>query len=121
MNSSRIARFVRCWFAEWEAEPIRYGRASHVLHYLIEQRPEEAWVRILALVAQAKAESLDLVAAGPLEDLLYWHGRAMLERVEVAAFADARFASCLSGVWGHTRFEPFVYAQVQRIIHSSKA
>jgi hypothetical protein len=121
MNPQRMARFVRKWFAEWEAKPARYGRASRILTHLIEERPDEAWVRILALVAGAKTESLGYVGAGPLEDLLSEHGPTMLDRVETTAGINARFAACLACVWGNIRFEPSVYATVQRIIHASKA
>ena len=100
---------------------MRYGRASQTLTYLIEERPDEAWVRILALIDQAKTESLGYIGAGPLEDILSRHGHAMLERVEAAVAVDARFASCLASVWGDTRFEPSIFTDVQRIIRTSTA
>jgi len=111
-----MARFVRKWLSEWETEPPRYGRASQILNHLIDTKPDEAWERILALISEAKPESLCYVAAGPLEDLLSHHGPTMIERIEALAASDPRFLSCLVGVWGHTRFEPAIYAQVQRLI-----
>jgi len=121
MNSQRTARFVRRWFAEWEAEPPKYGRASQILDGLIQVRPDEAWIRILELFAQAKAESLGFVASGPLEDLLSVHGALMIDRVEAAAVTNVRFASCLAGLWGDSRFDPIVHARIQRLIHPSPA
>lgn len=119
MNPKRTARFVRKWFAEWEPEPPRFGRASQILNHLIDTKPDEAWDRILALIAEAKPESLCYVAAGPLEDLLSHHGPTMIERIEALAASDPRFLSCLAGVWGHTRFESAIYARVQGVIQKS--
>ena len=116
MHPQRLARFVRKWFTEWEREPPVYGHASQLLTHLIEDRPDEAWERILALVAHAKEESLCYVGAGPLEDLLALHGQDFIGRVEVAAANDPRFAACLATVWGHTRFEPSVYERVQQTL-----
>ena len=116
-----MVRFVQKWFAEWEPEPPRFGRATQLLNCLIEERPDEAWERILALISQAREESLCYVAAGPLEDLLSEHGPLIIARVEAAATTDSRFAICLAGVWGHTRFEPSVYARIQHIVHATQA
>jgi hypothetical protein len=44
-------------------------------------------------------EALAYVAAGPLEDLLAFHGPAVIDYVTVAARADARLQLALSGVW----------------------
>ena len=112
-----MARFVQKWFAEWEPEPPRFGRATQLLNCLIEERPNEAWEHILALISQAREESLGYVAAGPLEDLLSRHGLAIIDRVEETATSNPRFASCLTGVWGHISFEPSVYARIQNIVH----
>jgi hypothetical protein len=119
MHPQRLARFVRKWFAEWERDPPVYGNASKLLADLIEVRPDEAWERILALVAHAREESLCYVGAGPLEDLLSLHGRAIIGRVEAAAANDPRFAACLATVWGYTRFEPSVYLRVQNTLQSN--
>jgi hypothetical protein len=118
MHPRRLARFVRRWFAEWEPEPPVCGRATKLLMDLIEDCPDEGWERILALVAEAKEESLCYVGAGPLEDLLSSHGQAFIDRVEVAAANDPRFAACLATVWGHTRFESSVYKRVQKAVGS---
>jgi hypothetical protein len=120
MHPQRLARFVRKWFREWEPEPPVYGHASKLLTHLIEDRPDEAWERILALVAQAREESLGYVGAGPLEDLLSSHGQAFIGRVEVAAANDPRFAACLATVLGHARFEPSVYERVQQAVEANK-
>jgi hypothetical protein len=119
VNPERLARFVRKWLAEWETEPPAFGHATKLLNHLIEYRPSEAWERILALVSQAKEESLCYVGAGPLEDLLIEHGDSIIDRVEATAAADPRFARCLSVVRGWSRIEPSVYARVQRTMEST--
>ncbi len=116
MHPQRLARFVRKWFREWEPKPPVFGHASKLLTHLIEDRPDEAWEPILALVEHAREESLGYVGAGPLEDLLSSHGQSFISRV--AAAKDPRFAACLATVWGHTRFEPSVYERVQQAVGS---
>jgi hypothetical protein len=73
MHTEKLTRFVRKWFAEWDSEV--FGRESDILSAMIHSRPDDAWERILALVANARSqETLGYVGAGPLEDLLSEHG-----------------------------------------------
>jgi hypothetical protein len=115
MNPQRMARFVRRWFAEWEAEPPQFGRASQILAYLISARPEEAWVRILALISEAKEESLGYVGAGPLEDLLSEKGNHVIPWLESEATLNPRLVKCVGAVWGDLRFEPQILQRVRNI------
>ena len=120
MHPKRLARFVQKWFAEWESSPAVFGRATELLAHLIETRPDDAWERILALVAHAKNEvSLSYVGAGPLEDLLSEHGRVIIARVESTVATNPRFVACLARVWGGSRMEPSVYARVQELLNKS--
>jgi hypothetical protein len=42
---------------------------------------------------------LAILSAGPLEDLLVYHGDTVIDRVEAAAKANPTFAFLLGGVW----------------------
>jgi hypothetical protein len=121
MNHQRLARFVRKWFAEWMPETPVFGHATALLTQLIQVRPDEAWERILALVACAPdEEAIGYVGAGPLEDFLIAHGQAFIDRVEATAISDARFAACLATVWGSNSIDSGVYARISRTVQSTQ-
>ena len=44
-------------------------------------------------------EHIEVVAAGPVEDLLAHHGEKVIERVVALATSDPKFAQVLGGVW----------------------
>jgi len=67
---------------------------------LVHEQPERAWQIILALTDRARdPDSVALIAAGPMEDLLSEHGPAFIARVEERAAADPKFNHMLGGVW----------------------
>src|SRR5260370_33200653 len=66
---------------------------------LVNKRPTEAWRLIREMVDVAPDDLLGAIAAGPLENLLNWHGKEFVKRVETAATTDWRFQQCLRGVW----------------------
>lgn len=60
---------------------------------------EDALRVVAALLGRAPDEdAVALVAAGPLEDLLNWHGDALVNEVERLARQDFRFRRALAGV-----------------------
>lgn len=61
--------------------------------------PEEAWPVVLALVARAPDERLELIGAGPLETIVERHTSRFVNRVEAAAKSDPRFRKALGAVW----------------------
>ena len=67
----------------------------------IVRRDPAAGLRLTCLLVNKAPsdEALAYVAAGPLEDLLTFHGLSLIDQVEVAARADERFQLALSGVW----------------------
>ena len=73
------------------------------LDQLVDNDPELAWDVILAILdsIEPKPEShlFQILAAGPLEDLLSSHGAALIERVEVQARRAPAFNLLLGGVW----------------------
>jgi hypothetical protein len=71
--------------------------------FLAGEKPEACWAAILAILHRIGSESpnrlLAVLAAGPLEDLLAYHGEAFIDRVEAEARRDPRFGLLLGGVW----------------------
>jgi len=67
---------------------------------LPENDPDEAWEFINAVLARHPSDKvIAVLAAGPLEDLLVYHGDAFIERVEERAREDDAFNNLLGGVW----------------------
>lgn len=63
--------------------------------------PETLWdvIRLALDASQDETEVIEVLAAGPLEDLLVHHGAEFIERVEQEARRNPRFAHLLGGVW----------------------
>jgi len=55
------------------------------------------------------------LAAGPLEDLLVYHGPAVIQRVEALAAEENGFRELLSGVW-RNRISEDVWQRVQALV-----
>ena len=84
---------------------------------LLTSDPERLWRITLQLISRAPDElTLSYVAAGPLEDLLARQGLRFIARVELLANTDSKFLKALTGVWGHTRFEPEIHSRVKTVI-----
>ena len=67
---------------------------------MVEESPEEAWNCILAVVAACTDKNvLGNLAAGPLEDLLTYHGSEFIDRIEIKARQIPEFTVVVKGVW----------------------
>lgn len=67
---------------------------------LCKEAPEIVWAAILEILPrEITDEQKALLAAGPLEALLSFHGDTFIDRVEQQAQENARFNHLLGGVW----------------------
>ena len=67
---------------------------------VVESEPERALELILMILSRDdSAPVVQILAAGPLEDLLARHGAAIIGKVEAAARRNPKFAFLLGGVW----------------------
>lgn len=58
------------------------------------------WEFVLGVLARKPSPHvLSCLAAGPLEEMLAYHGAVFIDRVEVAARQDPAFRHLLAGVW----------------------
>lgn len=81
-------------------------------------RCDEKLALVLALVDAAPDEqSLTYVACGPLEDLLWNCGDAVIDRIELAATHNPRLGRALGNVWGLERW-PAIETRVNRLLES---
>jgi hypothetical protein len=82
---------------------------------LIRESPKEGWKLILAILQlNSSAEIQEVLAAGPLEDLLSYHGESMIAAVEQEARINPRFAVLLGGVWKNS-MSAEVWSRVQAV------
>jgi hypothetical protein len=64
------------------------------------ERPEDGRAFILEVLASDNSTPVvESLSAGPLEDLLTYHGATLIDRVEAEARRNPKFASLLGGVW----------------------
>ena len=104
------------WRRQLEASESPDDEGSFVVDRLAREEPEVGWSVILAILERIDAEPssrlFQVLAAGPLEDLLSHHGSALVDRVEAEAQRNPRFNLLLGGVWQNTMTEQ-VWSRVQ--------
>jgi len=82
---------------------------------LVRENPEEAW-NIIELMRRLDGTDpfLANIAAGPLEDLLVYHGDRFIDRFEILARADQQFRKLLGAVW-QNNMSDVLWARVKAI------
>src|SRR6266478_5670114 len=89
MAEERVNDLVKEWFA-----------GDELMFDACTEEPELAWLAILAISRHTLTEEqMALLAGGPLETLLSWHGGEFIDRVVAQAKHDPRFNHLLGGVW----------------------
>lgn len=62
--------------------------------------PETAWEAVLRIMQHDLSDNQRaLLAAGPIESLLSWHGKQFIDRMEAEARRSPAFRHILGGVW----------------------
>lgn len=85
------------------------------LDNLTSEYPEESFEVIKTILSRDSSnEIMQVLAAGPLEDLLNRHGDANIDRIEGEAESNRSFRKLLGGVW-KSHIDPAVWARVQLI------
>ena len=83
--------------------------------WIAQDHPEHAWKAILqALEDPRQKPFFGVLAAGPLEDLLSYHGPDFIDRVEIEARRSPKFAGLLGGVW-KSQMTEHVWSRVQSV------
>ena len=98
-KSVPIKKLLDEW-VEWAEDPDSDSPGHSEFLWIVENEPEKGWKAILAALSDKRLKSsLGVLAAGPLEDLLSFHGKEFIERVEKEAKTNPAFAHLLGGVW----------------------
>src|SRR5450755_1670546 len=120
LSESDIASLATAWVRYWKAPD---GSAEKESLFwvsgkewdLVSDSPADGWRLILAVLRfDGSTQIREVLAAGPLEDLLVKHGDAMIESVEHEARHDPAFASLLGGVWRNAMSES-VWTRVRAV------
>ena len=81
---------------------------------LAHNEPDTTWLLILELIRQPLGDAaFGCLAAGPLKNLIEYHGPVVIERVEDEARSNPAFQRLLQGVW--ETGTPDVWARVERV------
>ena len=122
-ESLPIPQLLEEWlrWAEWVSDPVRQQEDSVNLigfdefDWVIQKEPEKGWQAILMAVEDPRLEQyLGTLAAGPLEDLLSYHGEAFIARVEAEARSNPKFAWLLGGIYQYQMTEE-IWCRVQAV------
>lgn len=82
-----------------------------------EDHPELCWHVILLILDKTDNENvLDMLAVGPLEDLIDSHGETFIDKIEAEASQNIKFLNALSKVWQSST--PDVWRRIQVILSS---
>lgn len=97
MNSN----LEEAWIEYHETKSADLFWAFEELEDLVRQNPEQAWEAIVSISRHSDdAQVLANLAAGPLEDILTYHGPAFIDRFEAYTRQHPEFVPVAKGVWG---------------------
>ena len=103
METKRKEKLISAWiehFSEEEAGDETTAWTHYVFSDICRKHPALAWDLILKVLRRPISEfATSVLAAGPMEDLLAFHGAVIIEKVEQQARAEAGFRHLLGGVW----------------------
>jgi hypothetical protein len=103
MTKPSISEVVREWFED-----------DQTMFDACAEAPEVAWADILEILQhELTDEQTALLAGGPLETSLAWHGTTLIDRVERQAQQSPRFNHLLGGVWQNQILQE-IWERVQR-------
>lgn len=109
------AQLVNDWIRLYSAGIREAESACEGFYELVQNDPEAAWACIIEVCRLTDNEKvLSNLAAGPLEDLLTYHGSKFIDRVETKARQMPAFTYTVKGVWKNA-MEPEIWERVRAI------
>lgn len=108
-----VPKFIRAYLDWCDKQDSKDEWANDLLdNELIYEDPQKAWPLILDLVNSAKTKwHLYLIAAGPLENIVNYHGKFFIDRIEKEAGKNSRFAFTILGVWPDQHLDKALYTK----------
>ena len=120
MNRDQVDSIARAWIAmhsapEDSAEYRANFWAFERIDELREDDPEACWLVIDTVRRMDSSDSiLSNLAAGPLEDLLVFHGAQFIERIEKIASNDPQLRKLLAAIW-QNEIDDHVWERVKKV------
>lgn len=117
-QTADLAALAEGWLSYWlapENSPTRVAFSWVVdrEYDLVREEPEVALSLILEILRRNQSpQILEVLSAGPLEDVLAKHSERMIDAVEKEAKTNSSFATLLGGVW-RNEMSNSVWARVQ--------
>jgi hypothetical protein len=118
LDEAEKHKLVAAWIAHHHAE--RPTRSAHfwaweAVNDLVKTSPDTCWALVHAIrAADGSDKILSNLAAGPVEDLLVYHGHRYIDDVERLSRTDPQFRKLLGGVWKNDIADD-VWARILRI------
>ncbi len=119
-----LKEVAKAWIEMWDIEledPARnmYGWVDDFEYEAVYENPDLAIDLVLEVLNHAPTDKTkEVLAAGPLEQVLANHGSKIIERVESLAGSNPDFSSLLGGVWQNS-MSPEIWQRVQRVWNRS--
>lgn len=103
MSELELRKIAEAWIVMHHQKEDERGQnfwAFDALVDLSNDDPESCW-KVIHLIRQLDGSDTILanLAAGPLEDLLVYHGNDFIDRIESFAEKDQQFKKLLGAVW----------------------
>ncbi len=123
MNNHEKTQLVQGWIARFEQHREegagdQYFWAFEQLDDLCKESPKLAWEIISRILEVNSSDRIvENLSAGPLEDLLVYHGKRVIGLVEVQAEKDPSFRKLLGGVWKNAMSDE-IWDRVQTLVES---
>lgn len=87
------------------------------LRKLCKNSPKEAFQVVLVIISLTDDEwILENVAAGPLEDLVDWHGNLLIDVIEQEARSNSKFKDVLGGIWRGDKVKDELWDRLEKLI-----
>ena len=117
MNISEVAQaWIEMWSYEVnDPERDKFDWVVDFEYEVTHEKPELGLRLILEVLEKDKSNHiLEVLSAGPLEDLLAYHGEKIIEVIENEARRNKQFAKLLGGVWQNA-MPNHVWERVQKV------
>lgn len=115
-----IKEVAKAWVEMWDIdidapERKQYEWVDDYEYEVVYEKPDQALDLVLEILKQPISnKTKEVLAAGPLEQVLAVHGSKIIQRVEQLAKTNQKFANLLGGVWQNDMSEE-VWKRIQKV------
>ena len=124
MRTSNIKEVAKAWVKMWSydlesSDREKYEWVEDFEYEATYENPDIGFQLVLEILKlDPDVETIEVLAAGPLENLLSQHGESMISKVEFEARNNDKFAYLLGGVWQQSMSDE-LWNRVQKVWNRS--